>query len=431
MLVQFSFNNFKCFRGETTLSMVAADGHHRRGVVTSYSDYEVLNTAVVYGANASGKTKLFQAFRFMTDMVYELANENKYDWKKQYVPFILSEDMEEDSSSFEVIFILNGVQFRYGFEIDKEKVLAEWLYRKKKEEVCVLYKDDVEFTCHGTYISSGIANSLKKAKMVRDDTLLLAALAVWNDKFARRIVGWFSRCNVLSASTSRFSSFSLKQLNSPMKEQILKFMQSADFNIDDMFIRETDTEKIPEEIKSLIKNDNGEKTKLIDGVIVRHKTFDKNGLSHGKASLWLERDESYGTYRMFALSAPIIDTLQEGKILFVDEIDNGLHSDLLSAIVSLFSSPEINKHGAQLIINTHNRDLIKDSFGGFQVDQIWITEKNRFGEATLKSLMNYRVEPGRSVEEMFWEGRFGGIPYLNHFMDNVLKEKEASHDQKK
>ena len=182
---------------------------------------------------------------------------------------------------------------------------------------------------------------------------------------------------------------------------------------------------IPEEIKSLIKSDNGEKTKLIDGVIVRHKTFDKNGLSHGKVSLWLERDESYGTYRMFALSAPIIDTLQEGKILFVDEIDNGLHSDLLSAIVSLFSSPEINKHGAQLIINTHNRDLIKDGFGGFQVDQIWITEKNRFGEATLKSLMNYRVESDRSVGEMFREGRFGGIPYLNHFMDKVLKEKEG------
>lgn len=424
MLIQFSFNNFKCFRGETTLSMVAADGDHRQGVVASYPGYNVLTTAVVYGANASGKTKLFQAFRFMTDMVYELARENKYDWKRQYAPFALSEDMEENSSNFEVVFLLNGIQFRYGFEVDGEKVLSEWLYRKnKKEEVCVLYRDDVELTSHGTYISSEISNSLKKAKMVRDDTLFLSVLAVWNDKFAQKIVGWFARCNVLSASTSPFSNFSLKQLNTPMKWQILKLMQSADFNIDDMFIRETDTDKIPEEARNLTKSDNGEKLKFIDGVLVQHKTFDKNGLSHGKAMLWLERDESYGTNRMFALSAPIIDTLQEGKVLFVDEIDNGLHSDLLGAIVALFSSPEINRYGAQLIINTHNRDLINNGFGGFQADQIWITEKDRFGVATLKPLMNYRMESGRSVGEMFREGRFGGVPYLNHFMDNVLKEK--------
>ena len=405
--------------------MVAADDDHRQGVVVSYPDYNVLTAAVVYGANASGKTKLFQAFKFMTDMVYELARENKYDWKKQYAPFSLSEDMDDESSSFEVVFLLNGIQYRYGFEIDGEKVLSEWLYRKKKDEVCILYRDDIELTSHGTYISSEIANNLRKAKMVRDDTLFLAVLAVWNDRFAKKIVGWFARCNVLSASTSRFSGYSLKQLNSPMKEQILQFMQSADFNIDDMFIRETDTEKIPEEFRRFIKKENGENPKFIDGVMVQHKTFDKNGLSHGKALLWLEDDESYGTYRMFALSAPVIDTLQDGKVLFVDEIDNGLHSDLLSAIVALFSSPQINKHGAQLIINTHNRDLINNRIGGFQADQIWIAEKDRFGVATLKPLLNYRVESGHSIGEMFREGRFGGIPYLNNFMDNVLKEKRG------
>lgn len=423
MLIKFTFNNFKCFRGETTLSMVAASYHRHRGAVTAYSDYDVLNTAVVFGANASGKTKLFQAFKFMTDMVYELAHENKYDWKSRYVPFALAEDMEEDSSSFEVIFIIKDIQYRYGFEINKEKVLAEWLYRKKKEEVCVLYRDEEELTYHGTYISSDIANNLKKAKMVRNDTLFLATLAIWNDKFSRKIIGWFANCNVLSASTSRITNYSIDQLDTPMKEQILKFMQSADFNIVDMSVSETDIEKIPEEIRSMLKNETGGKTKVIDGVKVSHKTFDRNGQSHGKASLWLESDESYGTLRIFALSAPIIDTLERGKILFVDEIDNGLHSDLLGAIVALFSSSEINKYGAQLIINTHNRDLIKSNLSYFLPDQIWVTEKDRFGEATLKSIMDYKIDSERPLEELFREGRFGGVPYLNHFMENVLAKK--------
>lgn len=423
MLIQFTFNNYKCFRGETTLSMVAADLRHPSGTLIKYPAYDVLKTAVVFGANASGKTKLFQAFKFMSDMVFELANDNKYNWKKDYAPFALAEDMDEKSSSFEVVFTIDGIQYRYGFEIDGEKVLSEWLYRKKKEERCVLYRDEVESTYHATYISSSIADNLINAKMVRDDTLFLATLAVWNDKFARKVVGWFSGCNVLSASTTRFAGFSLGKLNTSMKDQILTFMQTADFNIEDMFVRETDTALLPDEIKERIKTVGGQTPKIIDGVSVLHKTFDHNGLSHGKAAFLLEREESYGTYRMFALSAPIIDTLQNGKVLFVDEIDNGLHSDLLSAIVALFSSQETNKYGAQLIINTHNRDLINSNLSSFLPDQIWITEKDRFGEATLKSVLDYKTDTTRPLEELFREGRFGGIPYLNHFMENVLKEE--------
>lgn len=400
MLIQFSFNNYKCFRGETTLSMVAGNMEHPKGATISYADYDILNTAVVYGANASGKTKLFQAFKFMTNMVYELSNDNKYNWKKDYAPFALAEDMDEETSSFEVVFLIDGIQYRYGFEIDGDKVLAEWLYRKKSEERCMLYRDEAELTYHATFISSSIADNLINAKMVREDTLFLATLVVWNDKFSRKIVDWFAGCNVLSASANRFAGFSMEKLNSSMKTQILRFMQTADFNIDDMFVQEAE-----------------------DDVSVTHKTFDRNGLSHGKAAFMLEREESYGTYRMFALSAPVIDTLQNGKVLFVDEIDNGLHSDLLSAIVALFTSTETNKYGAQLIINTHNRDLINSTTSKFLPDQIWITEKDRFGEATLKSVLDYKIDSKRPLEEMFREGRFGGVPYLNHFMENVLSEK--------
>lgn len=396
---------------------------HPMGSIEQLTDYGVLKTAVVYGANASGKTKLFQAFKFMTDMVYELAKDNRSDWRSGYVPFAIAEDMDEKTSSFELVFVLDGIQYRYGFEIDGEKVYSEWLYRKKNVEQCMLYRDETELTYHATFISSGIAENLIKAKMVREDTLFLSVLAVWNDKFAKKIVSWFSRCNVLSASTSRFAGFSMKKLNTPMKEQILRFMRTADFNIDDMSIHETDSEELPEEIKERIKNATGKNPVVIDGVSVLHKTYDRNGLSHGKTSLWLEREESYGTYRMFALSAPIIDTLENGKVLFVDEIDNGLHPDLLIAIVGLFSSPQTNKHGAQLVINTHNRELVNGNLNLFMLDQIWITEKDRFGEATLKSVLGYKTETGRPLGEMFREGRFGGVPYLNHFMEDVLKEK--------
>lgn len=421
MLVQFTFNNFRCFKSETILSLIASDRiEHSANTVVRFNDYSILKSSVIYGANASGKTKLFQAFLFMDRMICELAKDNKYDWQSKYTPFELSETNQDDSSSFEVIFIQNEVQFRYGFEINKTEVLAEWLYRQgKSKETEIFYRDDTGIVnYHRTYIKSQIVDVIKNGNMLRNDALLLTILPVWNNQLAKNLIGWFFSANVLSATRGDgMSHYSTTRLATPMKDKILMMMRSADINIDDLNIREMNFNDIPDEIKKLIK-EKGE-GKVIEGVNARHKTFDMNGLSHSSKSFSLETDESYGTYRLFALSAPIIDTLENGKVLFVDEIDNGLHSDLLRAIVSLFQEPEINKKNAQLIINTHDIGLLDDS-DLFKYDQIYIAQKDRFGEASLTSLLSFNVDSSQKIGDMYREGRFGGVPYLVQFMKDVL-----------
>lgn len=423
MLVQFSFNNFRCFKSETKLSLIASDRiEHSDNSVVRFNDYSVLKSAVVYGANASGKTKLFQAFYFMDRMICELAKDNKYDWQSKYKPFELSE-VEEESSSFEVIFIQNGVQYRYGFEINRTEVLAEWLYRQgKSKETEVFYRDDeCDVSYHKTYIKKQIVDTIRIAKMLRKDALFLTILPVWNNPLAKNIIKWFSFANVLSATRGDFMShYSTSRLATPMKSKILTMMRSADISIDDLSIREMDPNELPIEIKKMIKEKG--QGKVIDGVNAKHKTFDDSGLSHSFKSFSLETDESYGTYRLFALSAPIIDTLENGKVLFVDEIDNGLHTDLLHAIVSLFQDPEINKKNAQLIINTHDISLLDDS-RLFNYDQIYIAQKDRFGESTLSSLLAFDVKSDQKIGELYREGRFGGVPYLVQFMKDVLFSK--------
>ena len=426
MLVQFKFNNFKCFKDEAILNLVASN-YFKDGPTNIYPAefYSVVNTLAVYGANASGKTKLFQAFNLMREIVLHSANnKNNRVWQDDYDPFRLNVDTIGKSSSFEVVFLIDGIQYRYGFEIDKKTIIAEWLFRKKTKEVKVLYRDEDGIEYNKTYINHKVADNLNDAGMIREDALFLSILSLWNDSFSSMITKWFYNANVLSASINNYRGYSLRQLDSPMKKQMLSMLNGADLSIEDMSPTEVDFESIPDEIKKMMPKEAFE-GKIYNGVKTIHKVYDSNGLVVGTTELTMENDESYGTTKLFALSAPIIDTLKNGKILWVDEIDHGLHYDLLVAIIRLFHSPETNPHNAQLIINTHNSGLL-DTPNLFRRDQIYIASKNRYGESSLKPITNYSstLRKSSKLGHLYREGKLGGVPYLGEFDSSVISKEE-------
>lgn len=423
MLVQFKFNNFKCFREETVLNLVASNYFKETPAnITSKEFYSVVNSAVVYGANASGKTKLFQAFNFMRTVILHSAN-NKDNgvWQDMYDTFKLNTTSANASSSFEVVFLINNIQYRYGFELNKEKIIAEWLFRKKIKEICIIYRDDSELTYNSKYFNSKIAESLKNANMIRSDALFVSALSVWNDPLASDITKWFYNANILSTSINNFMGYSLSKLDTPMKDRILSMLKGADIGIEDIEPNEISVDNIPDEIKRMLPKEalGG---KFYNGIKTIHKVYDKNQLPAGTIALTLENDESYGTAKIFALSAPIIDTLEGGKILWIDEIDNGLHYQLLVALIKLFHSPKTNPHNAQLIINTHNVGLLNEE-ELFRRDQIYITSKNRYGESSIKPITDYsgvdKIRKSSKIGNMYLAGRLGGTPNLNDFEDSI------------
>lgn len=426
MLVQFKFNNYKCFKDEVTLNLVASN-YFKDEPTNIYPTeyYSVVNSLAIYGANASGKTKLFQAFNFMREIVLHSANnKNNRVWQNDYDPFRFNIDTIEGHSSFEVVFLVDGVQYRYGFEVNKEVIIAEWLFRKKTKEVKVIYRDDDGVEYNKVYINHKVANNLKEAGMIRNDALFLSVLSLWNDSLSSIITKWFYNANVLSASINNYLGYSLRQLDGPMKKQILSMLNGADLGIDDINPNEVDFESIPDEIKKMMPKEAFE-GKIYNGVKTTHKVYDSNGLVAGTTDMTMENDESYGTTKLFALSAPIIDTLRNGKILWVDEIDHGLHYDLLVAIIRLFHSPETNPHNAQLIINTHNSGLL-DAPNLFRRDQIYITSKNRYGESMLKPITNYgsTIRKSSKLGSLYREGKFGGVPYLDDFDNSVISKEE-------
>ena len=331
MLVQFRFNNYKCFKEETVFNVVASKYYRdKMENLIQVPQYALLRTAAVYGANASGKTKLFQAFNFMREVVLTSADKLSNNWQKSYSPFLLDTYSVDQPSVFEVVFLMDNIQYRYGFELNSERILAEWLFRKRSKEVKVLeYDGGNSIYYNENYINPKIMKNLEEAKMFRVNTLILSSLSMWNDTLSLDVINWFKQNNIISASLNTMAPRIFSAINHPkMKTKLMDFLRSADLGIYDVTSNEiSDTE-----------------------LNISHRRYDEQHLPSGFAKLSLEKDESFGTYRFLSLAEPIISALETGSVLWIDEIDNGLHYDLVRALISLFQNETVNVHNAQLII---------------------------------------------------------------------------------
>lgn len=402
MLVQFLFENFKCFKDETKLSLVASHLiKENQDNVIKTDKHNLLKSVVIYGPNASGKTKLLNAFQFMRLMV-ERSTNNAVDRGFSIDTFRLNTESKESPSFFEAVFILNDTQYRYGFELTKKKILAEWLYMKEDEEKELFYRE-------GKIIDYD-ASELKRIKslvgedMIREDSLLLTVLAQFNDQLSQKIVKWFHHVNMLSADGDTVQSYTLDKLTTPMKQKIVRLMKDADFSIND-FVRHPINKN---EIQTL------------------HTVYDENKLRVDETPFMLE-EESNGTIHFLSLTAPILDTLERGKILMIDELDSGLHHDLIVALLKLFHSSETNPHNAQLIFNTQNTNLLSGDL--FRKDQIYFVSKNRYGEASLTSAADFMLRPGTNIQKKYLEGRFGAVPYLKNMPEAFTTKIKEENDE--
>ena len=315
--------------------------------------------------------------------------------------------------------------YRYGFEATTEKIISEWLYHKPKtKEVELFYRDGSIFNIHERSFTKG--NTVVKEGLVRDNALLISVAAQFNEKTAINVLDWFKRLKTLSGlNESGYQGFTMgKAESSEHKHKILELLKAADLGIQDIKMQKLDIDSLskdlPKELRDKlireIKEDNAE---FFSDVSTTHRKFDVNKNAVSFEYFSLENDESSGTSKFFALTGPILDVIENGYTLVVDELDSKLHPNLVCKIVSLFNSKEFNKKNAQLIFNTHDTNLL--SSGLFRRDQIWFTNKNKYGEAKLYSLADFKSDEVRKTEpfeENYIRGKYGAVPFLG-FFDNL------------
>jgi AAA15 family ATPase/GTPase len=436
MLIEFSFRNYKTFKEKAVFSFVASNYDKETREAENIIPVENFNlrlakSAVVFGANASGKSKFIDALKFMRKFTISSSKDSQKGDQIDVEPFRLNTESEIDSSEFQVIFIHKGEMYRYGFECNSSTVLSEWLYhRANKKEVELFYRDDQEFEIHEKNFSKG--NTLVKENLVRDNALMLSVAAQFNDPIAGNVLEWFNGLRSLSGiSEEGYRPFTMRKTeDSNYKRKMLELIKAADLGIEDFKIEKVDVAELQKGLDAktrdlLFKKINEENAQFVDLVTI-HRKYDDKGNPFGLEEFSLDHEESDGTKKFFSLTGPVLHVLENGFILAVDELDSKIHPNLVCKLVALFNSKEANPKNAQLIFNTHDTNLL--SSGLFRRDQIWFTEKNRYGEAKLYPLTDYEVRKNDNFEDNYIHGKYGAIPYLDDFKtlihSNLLLKNE-------
>jgi hypothetical protein len=437
MLIKFRLRNYKTFREQAEWTLVASadDTYEADNVIETGKDgLRLLRSAAVYGANASGKSKLIDGIQFMRELVLTSSKDSQQAEEIPVQPFRLSTQTEKSPSEFEVSFLSEGVRYRYGFEVSATHIVAEWLFhRPKTKEVPLFYREGQDFTdTHATF-KRGIVNELIRTQAIRKNTLLLSAAAQWNQPIASKVLNWFKRLGIVSGIRhERFKGLTMHLAGkSEYKVRILEWLQAADLGITDFVAEEFDEllARLPADAReqvSKLKDTAKPGTTLFSDILTAHIRYDDSQQPDGQVMLSMVDDESTGTGKFFSFAGPILDTLDAGDVLVIDEFDAQLHPSLALRIMKVFNSAITNPNNAQLLINTHDTNLLEAS--EFRRDQIWFTKKDRYGASTLYSLAEFTgvAREEKKLEQYYLQGRFGGVPYLGDFDKLSLPQAAAS-----
>ncbi|MGD9970271.1 MAG: ATP/GTP-binding protein [Sulfuricurvum sp.] len=423
MLVEFKVNNFRSIKDTATFSMLTSSKDE--GNSFEFRNYSLLRSSIIYGANASGKSNLLKAMAFMSRLVLNHYKIIQSTDQLPHDPYLLSTETEDESSTFEIVFFVGETKYRYGFEIDSEVVYSEWLFADEKGKEAKLFFRDTEEPdyVNPNKFKEGYDFFNKKEEKIK---IAKNQLFIWKcDReddaiISKSILKWFNQFNMIDGIDHKgYINFTMKQMKvENFREEIVKLVKTADIGINDIHMEEED---IPSEIiaqfplsddeKNKILNEGGFKIPLLNTV---HQKFNQDGEIIGSVVFELNEDESKGTKKFFAMSAPILDTLQNGKILMIDELDASLHPILTQHLIKLFHDKDINKNNAQLIFVTHDTNLLKPEL--FRRDQIWLTEKDQYGATTIYSLAQFKnVRKQEDFEKQYIQGKYGAIPYLGKF----------------
>ena len=430
MLIEFSVGNFRSFKDSVTFSMVAANITAQNKALNQDNVFQLKNvsllkSASIYGANASGKSNLFAAFSFMRNFVLESTDSNSEE-SIGVEPFLLSTDRVEEPSYFEITFQIDEIRYRYGFEVSTSKVHTEWLFHAKARESELFWREGNKIE-----LKSGFREGRGLDERTRGNVLFLSVSDQWNGEIAGQIIKWFTQVNIVSGiDDKQYLGFTASKFleDDSIQDKIHDYIRTMDLGVSGVSIERVSgnspgfpsdiSDAFGKELNALddIQDAFGKEIKwLAPSIKLSHQQFDESSSKVKKVKFSFEEQESEGTKKAFALAGPILYTLQEGRVLFVDELDARLHPLMTRYIIKLFNSRVTNPHNAQLIFATHDTNLLSKEI--FRRDQIWFTEKDRFGSTDLYSLVEYKkqakgVRNDASYEADYIAGKYGAIPFI-------------------
>ena len=422
MLIEFSVKNFLSFKEKVTLSMEKGNGDENLENVITNNITDLLKTAAIYGANASGKSNRLKAFTCAILMVRNsnlIPIEGKWNFIK---PFLFDETSKKSPSEFEFIFIVNNVKYRYFFSADENKVYDEILdayYSQKPTNIFTRTKTN-------NYVFNSDKNKLESlATNNTENKLFLSTATTWNYDKTKDAFLWFSTAIDTYDSFNEIADKDLIDYSNDdesLKTFSLKLLKEADILIKDITVdyeeKEIDSTMVDMFIPPLARNGKKYKIKNVN-IELEHEVVDNNNNRHIYKLNFNE--ESSGTRVLFAFAPFLKRAFENTKIIIVDELEKSMHPSLVKFIVKLFNNENINKANSQLIFTTHATNLLDLEL--LRRDQIWFTEKNPDnGVSELYPLDSFSVRKDENISKGYINGRYGAIPFIKD-IDVWLEDK--------
>ena len=418
MLLKFKFKNFKSFKDEVCLDLTATK-------ITEFSDrnfevgnIKVLPIASIFGANASGKSNVMEAFRFMIDYVVMSLNfaggqinpalQNRVI---KPIPFLFDSKSRNEGSKFEVYFVMNNDKaeriYQYGFIFNNGMIEEEWLYYKSKtsregfKNIFYRSKDENDYSGLEKDKIKNIEVSMQK------ETLILTLGAKLKEKILSEIYKWFMEIMDINFGNTAENLF-ISQMYGTLQHMLNKDVQKHVVN----YISTFDESIVGMDVKEGLINPIT-KQKPIE-ISFHHKMIGTNSIVRLPLLM-----ESAGTQKMFNLYPYFNNAILNGCLLFIDELNARLHPLLIRTIIQMFLDKDINKKNAQLVFTSHDVWQLKSDI--MRRDEIWFTEKNDEGISNLYSLSDFIDEDGEKIrkdedyQKNYILGKYGAIPNLKGF----------------
>jgi hypothetical protein len=411
MLIRFKFSNFRSFRGEQELSMVAAS----RGGAGTEERFDLVRVAAIYGANGAGKSNALAALRFLREAVRDSHHLWGRDGGVPREPFLLDAEGDRSPSLFEIDFLLGGVRFRYGFGVDSRQILFErldawpagrrqlWFSRQAPEEGGFQFGKSLK------------GNNRVIAALARPNSLFLSVAAENNHAMLSPVWSWIAGQLRFAGSEDQAARTSLTvRLLDSRRAAILDLVRLADLGVVDLDLRQAASPVRPLHGRELPaaqevrEPGSAAEPSALPPIEVRHAA---SGGTSGVV-LPLEK-ESRGTVAWLALAGPLLQVVESGAVLCADELGASLHPRLVREVIRLFADPGRNPHGAQLIFNSHDTTFLGNLLGDpLRRDQVWLVEKDGAGVTNLYPLTDFKPRKDENRQHGYLQGRYGGIPFI-------------------
>lgn len=396
MLCQFSFQNFKSYKDETTFDLQAtAISEFEESIIKREKCSNLLPVSVIYGPNGGGKSNLLQALACLITTVvkpiHDLGNTREDIIVQQGFPakpFLYDKDSVEEPIEYRIFFRKGDYEYRYYLATRKDEIFAETLDRRTlggKKPAQIFYREGESITLGPTLSREGV-NTKVNEKMP-----YLSFLAInYNIPVIAEVQEWFESCIIRSYGNPIVEMEVMFSEDANVKKQIVTLLNDMGIDIEDY------------------RFDNDENQLFLKRTIA------------GKSYELSLNEESDGTRKLIAALPAILIALQEGRLVIIDELDAKLHPKLLRYVISLFKNPKVNKNGAQLLFTSHDMSTMKNTV--FRRDEIWFAALNEMRSSEIYSLYeirhedNERVKSTAAFDKQYLEGRYGADPYLQNML---------------